>query len=279
MLSEDKIADFRNFADMLADAARAEILPFFRAPHAIENKNAAAFDPVTAADKAAEAKMRALIHAHFPAHGVLGEEFEPKATQDGFTWILDPIDGTRAFIGGLPSWGVLIALAYEGEPVLGVIDQPYIGERFCGWSFEHSYGADLTTRAGTRPIHARDCERLAEARLATTDPALFLGAEADAFERVRKAAQLTRYGYDCYGYAMIALGGMDCVIESGLAPWDVAALMPVIEGAGGSMTDWTGRPIAQGDALLRPDSRFQALACGDARVREAAIEVLKGAAR
>ncbi|MET0182208.1 MAG: histidinol-phosphatase [Caulobacterales bacterium] len=279
MLSEDKIADYRAFADVLADAARAAILPYFRAPHVIENKKTDSYDPVTAADRAAEEKMRALIGAYFPAHGVLGEEFEAQKSEDGFTWIIDPIDGTRAFISGLPTWGVLIALAYEGEPVLGVIDQPYIGERFVGWSLEHSYGADFTTRDGTRPMHVRDCARLADARIATTDAALFHGDEALAFDNVRRAAQLTRYGYDCYAYAMAAQGGLDCVIESGLRAWDVAALMPVIEGAGGSLTDWAGHAIAHGDALLDPASRFQVLACGDARVRDEAIALLHQAAR
>ncbi len=271
----DQIDEFRAFADALADAARTAILPFFRAPHAIEAKTGRAhdpdkFDPVTEADHAAEQAMRALIEARYPGHGILGEEFAQRPAQSAFTWILDPIDGTRQFISGLPLWGVLIALAYEGRPIIGVIDQPYLDERFAGWPG----GASLRTRGGVRPLQARACAALGEARLATTDQRLFRGAEGTAFAAVRDGARLTRYGCDCYAYAMVALGGLDLVIESGLAAWDVAALGPVLEGAGGSLTDWRGRPLHEGGALLERDTRFQALAAGDARVRAEAVTLL-----
>jgi len=266
-------APFIAVAHDLADAARAAILPFFRAPHAIEdkgqNRGARGYDPVTEADRAAETAMRALIAARYPDHGVLGEEFAARPAQSPYTWILDPIDGTRAFIAGLPLWGVLIALAEHGRPILGVIDQPYLGERFIGWND----GAELVTAAGTRRLRVRACAGLAEARLATTDATLFAGADAASFETLRSRAQLTRYGCDCYAYAMVALGGLDCVAESRLAPWDVAALAPIVTGAGGSFTDWTGRPISDHD-LLAPATRVHALACGDARVKAEALAAL-----
>lgn len=275
MPSADDIAELRAFADELADAARAAILPYFRAPHRIDSKSGRAhdpdkFDPVTEADQAAERDMRALIEARYPEHGILGEEFEQKPARSGYTWILDPIDGTRAFISGLPLWGVLIALAHEGRPIIGVIDQPYIGERFRGWPG----GAELATRDGVRPLRVRDCSTLAEAKLATTDQRLFRGAEGEGFAAVRDAVRLTRYGCDCYAYAMVALGGLDIVIESGLAAWDVAALAPVLEGAGGLLTDWRGAPIHEAGDLLDKTTRFRALATGDARVRAAAVELL-----
>ncbi len=275
MPSADEIAELRAFAGELADAARGVILPFFRAPHAVESKQARAhdpdgYDPVTEADKGAERAMRALIEARYPDHGILGEEFDAKAARGGYTWILDPIDGTRAFISGLPLWGVLIALAYEGKPIIGVIDQPYIGERFSGWPG----GAELSARGGVRPLRVRDCAALSDAKLATTDQRLFRGSEDHAFSAVRDAVRLTRYGCDCYAYAMVALGGLDIVIESGLAPWDVAALAPVLEGAGGLLTDWRGRPIHESANLLDKTTRVQALATGDARVRAAALTLL-----
>lgn len=271
--SHNQLEEFRAFADALADAARAEILPFFRTDLAVENKKTDSFDPVTAADKAAEATMRRMIEDAFPDHGVLGEEFAQRPAHSPFTWILDPIDGTRQFISGLPTWGVLIGLAYEGRPILGVIDQPYIGERFRGWSHGGERGADVAMHGGTRPMRVRDCAGLSAARLATTDPALFTAQEGAAFERVRAASQLQRYGGDCYGYAMVALGGLDCVIESGLAPWDAAALLPVLEGAGGSLTDWRGQALDE-RFFLTPNARAQILAAGDARVRDEAIAML-----
>lgn len=275
MPSADEIADLRAFADTLADAARAAILPFFRAEHRVDAKSARAhdpdkFDPVTEADQAAEQAMRALIEARYPEHGILGEEFDHKRARASYTWIIDPIDGTRAFISGLPLWGVLIALTYEGRPILGLIDQPYIGERFRGWPG----GADFANKDGIRPLRVRACPSLAAAKLATTDQRLFLGAEDDAFAAVRERARLTRYGCDCYAYAMVAQGGIDVVIESGLAPWDVAALQPVLEGAGGALTDWSGRPIHEAVDLLDPSARVRALATGDARVRREVLALL-----
>jgi histidinol phosphatase-like enzyme (inositol monophosphatase family) len=176
--------------------------------------------------------------------------------------VLDPIDGTRAFIAGLPTWGVLIALAYEGAAILGVMDQPYLDERYRGWN----EGADSVVRGERRPLKTRSCARLADAILSTTSPDLFHGAEADAFARVRGKAKLTRYGFDCYAYSMIAAGHMDCVIESGLKPFDIQALIPIVTGAGGGVCDWRGGDASGGG---------QALAFGDARVRDEAIALLE----
>jgi len=205
---------------------------------------------------------------------VLGEEFDAIESRDGHTWVLDPIDGTRAFISGLPLWGVLIGLYKDGAPVLGVIDQPHIGERFRGWLGETERGADLVTRDGVRPLRVSACAALSEAKIATTDENLFVGAEGGAFAAVRERARLTRYGCDCYAYAMVALGTLDCVIESGLAPWDVGALAPVLEGAGGGLSDWSGAPIWKRGDFLKRDTRMRALAWGDARVRDEGASLL-----
>ncbi len=262
MLTDAETQTYLAFAEELADAARAAILPHFRAPTTIEAKPGARFDPVTAADKGAETAMRALIEARFPDHGIVGEEFPDKPAAGKLSWVLDPIDGTRAFISGLPLWGVLIALVHEDAgPLIGIVDQPYLQERFRGFPG----GADLHTRDGVRPLSVRACAALRDATVSTTDPHLFNGAEAGGFELVRASAKLTRFGYDCYAYAMLALGQIDLVAESGLRPWDVCALMPVIEGAGGRVTDWRGRRNWAGG---------QVLATGDARVLEEALSVL-----
>ncbi len=269
-------AELLAFADELADAARAAILPHFRTAVATEAKNSGkpGFDPVTIADKAAEQAMRALIAGRYPAHGVLGEEFGHAPGGSDYTWVIDPIDGTRAFISGLPLWGVLIGLVKNGQPVIGVIDQPYIGERFRGWPG----AANFTNAAGTKPLRVAECAALRDAKLATTDPNLFTGGEAGGFEHLRATAKITRFGCDCYAYAMVAAGMIDVVVESGLAPWDIAALIPVIEGAGGLVTDWRGAPIS-GDLLLKPDARFQVIAAGDKRPHAEALVSLKRAAQ
>jgi myo-inositol-1(or 4)-monophosphatase len=255
------ISRFIAFADALADAGRAVILPHFRAGGACDNKSADAFDPVTEADRAAERAMRQMIERIFPEHGVYGEEFERTPSRSGYEWVLDPIDGTRAFIAGLPTWGVLIALAYEGKPLIGVMDQPYLDERYRGWG----QGADAVIGGERRPLKSRRCARIADAVLSTTSPDLFFDAEAEAFASVRREAKLTRYGLDCYAYAMIAAGHMDCVIESGLKPFDIQALIPILFGAGGGVCSWDGGDASGGG---------QVLAFGDAALRDEALAVL-----
>ena len=251
------------FADTLADAARAAILPYFRADHAVVNKGGERFDPVTDADRAAEQAIRALIAADFPDHGVLGEEFGEHKGASQYQWILDPIDGTRAFMSGLTNWGVLIGLYFDGRPLIGVMDQPYLDERYRGWNA----GANATVRGATSALKTRACSALSDAVCSTTDPYLFRGEEAAAFEHARSAAKLTRYGYDCYAYTMVASGFMDSVVESGLKTYDVAALIPILTGAGGGICNWEGGDASQGGRVL---------AYGDARLRDAMIGALRG---
>jgi myo-inositol-1(or 4)-monophosphatase len=256
------------FADTLADAARGAILPYFRATHTVNNKGGARFDPVTDADEAAERAMRVLIERTFPDHAILGEELGGALADEGYQWIIDPIDGTRAFIAGLTSWGVLIGLYHDGRPLIGVMDQPYLDERYRGWMNGDDLGATCTIRGETRPLKTRACAGLSDAILTTTDPYLFHGQDAEVFARVRDCAKLTRYGYDCYAYAMLAAGYLDCVIENGLKPFDIAALVPILTGAGGGVCAWDGGDARAGGRVL---------AWGDVRVRDEAVGVLGGA--
>lgn len=266
-MSSDAIAELLAFAERLAEAARAETLPRFRAPLSVENKaGPGGFDPVTAADRAAEAAMRALIRENYPDHGILGEEEAERVGAGRYRWILDPIDGTRAYLAGLPTWGTLIALAENDVPLLGVVDLAYVGERYRGWPG----GADVTDRGGCRPLSVRPCARLVEARLATTDPCLFNPAEAAAFEMVRRTAMLTRYGLDCSAYAAVAAGGLDLVIESGLKPFDIAAIIPVVQGAGGVVCNWRGGPAWNGGQVVA--------AANEAILEEALVALRRSAA-
>jgi histidinol phosphatase-like enzyme (inositol monophosphatase family) len=244
-------------------ASAGVILPLFRADHGLEDKGAgknlpreshAAFDPVTEADRGAEAAIRALISERFPEHGVIGEEYGEDRPDAEFVWVLDPIDGTRAFIAGLPMWTTLIGLRHQGRPVLGSIGQPYMDEIFIG----HAGGSRLISRGQSTPIKVRACADLTDAVISTTDPdACFDGAERAAWLQVRAAAKLARLGCDAYAYAMVAMGKMDMVIEAGLKSWDIEAAIPVIEGAGGMVTDWRGEPIGQhgGQMVISGDRR------------------------
>jgi histidinol phosphatase-like enzyme (inositol monophosphatase family) len=234
-------------AHALADAARASILPHFRSAGLdAENKLAEGFDPVTVADRAAEEAMRAVLAEMRPQDGILGEEFGNAAGTSGLTWVLDPIDGTRGFLAGTPTWGVLIALSDETGPRLGVIDQPYTGERFCGGLGR----ADMTGPLGPRGLKTRAPRGLDEAILFTTFPEIGTEADRAAFSRVRDAARLTRYGMDCYAYALVAAGQIDLVVEAGLHPYDIQAPIAVIEAAGGVVTDWEGGPAHNGGRAL-----------------------------
>ncbi len=248
--------------EAMADAAAAVTLPLFRSPElATENKRRDGFDPVTEADREAERAIRAIIAERFPQDGVLGEEFPAIESRSGRTWVLDPIDGTRAFISGMPSWGTLIGLDCGDGPVLGLIDQPYIGERFVG-----GFGrASLTRGSERRGIKVRDCAGLADAVLYSTFPEIGRAGERSAFAEVAARTRLTRYGTDCYGYALVALGQADLVIEAGLNAYDIQGPMAVIEGAGGIVTDWQGGKVHRGGRVL---------AAGDRRVHDAALAVL-----
>lgn len=250
-------------AHRLADAARDVILPYFRADTlGTENKDATGFDPVTEADRAAERAMRDLLAILRPDDGILGEEFGAEAGHSGRQWVLDPIDGTRGFISGTPTWGVLIALSDAVGPILGVIDQPYIGERFSGMDGH----ADMTGPHGNRTLHTRSTQALAEAVLFTTFPEVGSPRDRAGFEAVAGQVKLTRYGMDCYAYALLAAGQVDLVIEAGLNAYDIQAPIAVIEAAGGCVTNWTGGPAHDGG---------QVLAAANPVIHTAALAVLK----
>ncbi|MBD1551731.1 histidinol-phosphatase [Pseudomonas typographi] len=237
------LAELRAFAETLAQAAANAALPHFRTRHAVENKLEGGFDPVTLADKGAEQAMRALIHARYPEHGILGEEYGEEPGSSPLTWVLDPIDGTRAFITGLPLWGTLIALNDGTRPVLGVMSQPFTGERFVG----SAEGAWL----GEQRLHTRRCASLADAVLMSTSPQLFdIPSRKAVFDTLSGQARMTRYGGDCYAYCMLAMGLVDVVIEDNLKPYDVQALIPIIEAAGGCMTAWDGGTAQHGGAVV-----------------------------
>ena len=254
--------ELRQFLDKLADAAAAAILPHFRTPMVVKNKGAAGFDPVTIADQAAETAMRRLIAERFPDDGVIGEELPAERPDAEHVWVLDPIDGTRAFIAGIPVWGTLIGLMSKGVPELGMMAQPFTGERFAG----DGKTAWYTGPGGPRALATRRCAGLAEAVLFTTSPFLFDAAEEPAYRRLESAARLTRYGCDCYAFAMLAAGFVDIVVEAGLKPYDIVALIPIIDGAGGRVTTWDGGPAAGGGRIV---------ATGDPRLHDTVLRALK----
>lgn len=235
-------------AHEMADAARAAILPHFRALSHIENKqDAGDFDPVTEADKAAERAMRAVLAERRPADAIHGEEYGRQAGSTGWTWVLDPIDGTRAFVAGLPVWTTLIGLVDEaGDAIAGIIDQPNLDERYVG-SPDGSY---LRTKSADEPITVSPCNDLREAVIATTDPFIMTPPEQGAWTHLRHTARIVRYGLDAYAYARLAGGTIDLVAEAGLAPYDAAALIPVVRGAGGLACDWRGNPAKPGGQLV-----------------------------
>ncbi len=245
-LSLDKIFEFVSFAHSLADRAGQEILPLFRNFGEVENKDGEGFDPVTAADRGAESVMRSAIESRYPKHGIFGEEFACRPADGPFEWVLDPIDGTKAFICGLPLWGTLIGLKEDGKPLIGMMDQPYLGERFWGGPS----GAFFRSRQGERRISTRGCSSLENAILGATTPEMFRGEDADRFHALSSRCRMTRYGADCYMYCMLAAGLVDIVAEASLKPFDIAPLIPVIEAAGGKVTTWDGADAANGGNVL-----------------------------
>jgi inositol-phosphate phosphatase / L-galactose 1-phosphate phosphatase / histidinol-phosphatase len=258
-LGEPSAADYLAFAHRLADAAGEIIRRYWRQPIAVEHK--ADDSPVTIADREVEETLRALIRATWPDHGIAGEEFAAERGDALLVWCLDPIDGTKSFITGRPLFGTLIALSRAGRPILGVIDQCVLGERWIGLEGE------ATTWNGVA-VRTRACPGLAEAVLYVTSPQMFrTPAERAAFARVERAVRLPMYGGDCYAYGLLALGFADLIVEAGLDQHDFMALLPVIEGAGGIITDWQGRP-------LRPGADGRVVAAGDRRVHEAALQLL-----
>ena len=253
--------DFTSFVDKLASASGDTILPFFRTALAVENKKAGGFDPVTAADRAAENAMRSLIRDNFPEHGILGEEYGSERTDAEYVWVLDPIDGTKSFIAGMVAWGTLIGLMRFGEPVYGMMHQPFTKERFTGDSGAAHYRGPF----GNRDMHVRKCVSLSDALLFTTSPLLMNAADRSCFQKVENKVKLSRYGGDCYAYCMLAAGQIDLVIETEIKPHDIVPLIPIIVGAGGVITTWENGPAQGGGRIV---------AAGDARTHAAALDML-----
>ena len=251
-ISATEQADLIATAHALADAARAATLLHFRRPGlTADNKEAERFDPVTVADRLSEEHMRAILADRRPQDAILGEEYGTKPGTSGLTWVLDPIDGTRGYLSGTPTWGVLIAVGDASGPLYGVIDQPYIRERF-----EGGFGrAEVNGPMGRTLLQARPARPLSEAIVMTTFPEVGTAEEGAAFRRVASRARLVRYGTDCYAYALVAAGQIDVVIEAGLQAYDLQAPIAVIQAAGGVVTDWQGRPAHDGGRVLAAANR------------------------
>lgn len=256
--------DIMRVAHLVADAARPETLRLFRVPGLVADNKADGrrFDPVTEADRAAEAAMRKVIEAERPDDGIIGEEHGTKSGTSGLTWVLDPIDGTRGYISGTPTWGVLISVADVTGPLFGVIDQPYIGERFIG-----GFGvAEVTGPHGISSLKTRGSLPFDRSTLLSTFPEIGTPEERRAFERVAREVKLVRYGMDCYGYALLAAGQVDLVIEAGLQPYDIHAPIAVIQAAGGIVSNWQGGAAHTGG---------QVLAAANADVHAVALSILR----
>ncbi len=263
--SRPPIRAYLETAHALADVSGKVILPHFRKPIAIENKaqSGKPFDPVTTADKAAERAIRKALAIRHPEHGILGEEYGRAESASPYTWVIDPIDGTKAFITGTPLWGTLIGLQHEARAILGLMDQPFTGERI--WS--DAKGTTWRLPGGkTRRVTTRACPRLEDATISTTNPDLLAtGFERDTFEALKARARMARYGGDCYGYCLLAAGHIDIIAECGLKPYDVVALIPIIEAAGGRITAWDGGPAEPGGRIL---------AAGDPRLHEQILRLI-----
>jgi myo-inositol-1(or 4)-monophosphatase len=268
--------DFAAFVDRLAQVSGEVILPFFRSAIGAEDKSrGGVFDPVTEADRGAETAMRRLIAQTFPAHGVIGEEYGPDRPDAEYVWVLDPIDGTKSFISGLPTWGTLIGLMHRGQPVYGMMAQPFTRERFYGdgkrarlRTLAPSRGEAPPSEWATRALRTRSCASLREATLMTTSPLLIRDpADRAAYARIENEVRLIRYGGDCYAYCALAAGFIDLVIETNLKPHDVVALTPIIRGAGGFVSTWDGEDAAKGGRII---------AAGDRRVYDEARRLLLG---
>ncbi|MEE8623377.1 MAG: histidinol-phosphatase [Alphaproteobacteria bacterium] len=253
-------APFIDLAGKLAETSGEIVRRYFRTPVAVDSK--ADQSPVTVADREAETAMRALIEAECPDHGIIGEEFGALRPTADYVWLLDPIDGTKSFITGKPLFGTLIALACRGEPILGIIDQPVLGERWLGVK------GRATTLNGA-PARVRSCAGLGEAMLYAASPHMFEGADADAFARLSQRVRHPLYGADCYAYGLLASGYTDLVVEASLEAHDYAAPAAIVEGAGGVVTDWRGAP-------LRLGSDGRVIAAGDEKIHAEALELLGG---
>jgi histidinol phosphatase-like enzyme (inositol monophosphatase family) len=251
------------FMRRIAEVAAAETLPRFRQNGAVANKYSEGFDPVTEADREAEQAIRRLIREEFPGHGILGEEHGLENEANLLRWIIDPIDGTRSFISGMPLWGTLVGLTDGGNAVAGMMSQPFVGEFFFAADGRSTYEGP----GGTRSLSTRRTTDLAEATLCTTTPALFPGGKRKIYDELESRVRLARYGTDCYAYAMLAAGNIDLVVEAGLQPYDIVALIPIIEMAGGVITAWDGGPAEAGGDIVAAATR---------ELHEAARQMLKG---
>ncbi|WP_299935465.1 histidinol-phosphatase [uncultured Pelagimonas sp.] len=260
MVSSELANELISTAEAMADAARSAILPLFRTSSLLtDNKLETGYDPVTEADRAAECAMRDVLAKRRPSDAILGEEYGQQDGDSGLTWVLDPIDGTRAFVSGTPTWGVLIAVSDANGPILGVVDQPYIGERFVGGLGR----ADWTGPHGGGPLGTKTTQDLKDAILFTTFPEVGSPTEGAAFHKVAEQVKLVRYGMDCYAYALLAAGQIDLVIEAGLNSYDIQGPIGVIVAAGGVVTDWQGGPAHNGGraiAAANKDIHAKALA-------------------
>lgn len=269
MISPALLEDLDALLVEMNRASAAVILPLFRADHGLENKaGAGAYDPVTAADKGAEAAIRRLIAERRPDDGVIGEEYGEDRPDAEFVWVLDPIDGTRAFVGGLITWTTLIGLRFEGRPVLGSIGQPYVGEIYIG----HAGGSRLMSRGASRSLKVRQGKPLSQAIIATTDPdECFDREERAAWRSLRAASRLARMSCDAYAYAMVAAGQIDLVVETSLKCWDIDAAIPVLTGAGAFTADWKGNTIGNAGG--------QVVLAGSRELLDEAVTILSPASR
>ncbi len=259
--------ELTSFMHLLCDSAHKETLAHFRTSTIVDNKEDQSFDPVTEGDRNAELAIRALINKNHPEHGILGEEFGPENLDAEYVWIIDPIDGTRAFISGVPVWGTLIGLAVDGRDDRGIMYQPFTGERFFSDGILSWYlGPGVKSQ---QRLTTRDCPSLGDALMMTTSPKIFSKQDVSAYERVEDAVRLTRYGTDCYAYCMIAAGQIDLVVESDLKAYDIAALVPLVKHAGGVISDWEGNPVNVLDT-----GKGQVVASGCARIHDEALKLL-----
>ena len=250
-MTSTELTQLTSFALTLAKAAAAEILPHFRQNAPVDIKAGKHWDPVTEGDRAGERAMRHLIEKHHPTHGIIGEEYGTKTGTSGLTWILDPVDGTRAFVIGLPTWATLIGLYADGKPLLGVMCQPFIGDTFYG----HAGGAWLDHRGHVEEIHVRPGHKLKDALVGTTAPHLYAGDSEQPFQRLSGAAKTVRFGLDCYSFSLLAAGHLDIAMDPSLQIYDIAALIPIMLGAGAVVGSWTDNDPTQGGNVLAAASQ------------------------
>jgi histidinol phosphatase-like enzyme (inositol monophosphatase family) len=262
-LDQAELDELTNFAEELADVARQIIVSYFRSPLLVNHKptHSPTGQPVTEADLEAETAMRSLITKHYPDHGIIGEELENINPDADLCWVLDPIDGTRAFIAGLPMFGILIGLGLKGKPILGVLDQPILKERFIG--------AGNNSTLNGKPIRSRKCQNLTDAVYSITDPRMMTGStQQAALQKLMRVTQLTQFGGNCYAYGMLAAGSIDLITENDIKPWDIFALIPIIQAAGGTVTSWSGKAA---------ETSPHVLACGDRKLHAEVLKLLRNA--